>query len=216
MKSFLSKALTENGHHFSPMIEQHILAYLDLLTQWNRVFNLTAIRDPNEMVMRHIVDSLSIKKYLHGDRVIDVGSGAGLPGIPLALAEPQKEFVLLDSSQKKTRFLTQAVYELSLKNVTVVHARAECFHPAQGFDSIITRALASLKDMLLATRHLLNEQGQFLAMKGVYPLEEIKDIPDEFTLLSVHELKLQGLDAKRHLVCIKVKGALRGENNRDR
>ena len=203
MKSFLSQALVDNGYHFKESITQQFSAYLELLHHWNRVFNLTAIRNPNDGVLLHIIDSLSIRDYLHGAQIIDVGSGAGLPGIPLALTCPDKQFVLLDSSHKKTRFLTQVVHELNLQNVTVVHARSESFHPPQGFDSIITRAFASLRVMLLATEHLLNEQGQFLAMKGSYPGRELNEIPKEFTVLAVHKLKLHGLDVERHLVCIK-------------
>lgn len=186
----------------APAIQDKLICYIELLTKWNKVFNLTAIRDPEDMVVLHILDSLAIVPYLHGHRIIDIGSGAGLPGIPLCLVSPDKEFVLLDSNSKKTRFLTQVVLELGIKNVTVEHARCEKFRPAHCFDSIMTRAFASLKEMLEMTEHLLSEQGQFLAMKGIYPEAEIKAIPAQFKLRAVHRLVVEGLEAERHLVCI--------------
>lgn len=203
MTDLLQKALIANGYHFSLDIHTKLLAYLDLMKKWNRVYNLTAIIDPHDMVYLHILDSLAINRYLHGNRIIDVGTGAGLPGIPLALLNPEKSFVLLDSNSKKTRFLTQVVLELKLSNVEVVHARCEDFHPEQSFDSVVSRAFASIRVMLTTTSHLLNDQGQFLAMKGVYPEKELRDIPEGFSLVGVHTLKIKGLDAERCLVCLR-------------
>jgi 16S rRNA (guanine527-N7)-methyltransferase len=202
LNKVLEQALSDNQFDISQTIQDQLIDYLDLLQQWNQVFNLTAIRDPHEMVWLHILDSLAIRAYLHGDRIIDVGTGAGLPGIPLALTCPDKQFVLLDSNHKKTRFLNQVVYELGLKNVTVVHSRCESFAPEHCFDSIVTRAFATIESMLTATQHVLCEQGQFLAMKGLYPEAEIKAIPEKFTLLAAHRLDINGLDAERHLICI--------------
>jgi 16S rRNA (guanine527-N7)-methyltransferase len=199
---FLHHALLENKYSLSANIEEQLIHYLDLLTRWNKVVNLTSIRDPEKMVMLHLLDSLSINPYLHGTRIIDVGSGAGLPGIPLALLQPEKNFVLIDSNSKKIRFLKQIVYELRLANVEVIHSRCEDLHPQELFDSILSRAFASLRVMLEATYHLANKQGQFLAMKGVYPEQEIGEIPQKFTLLAVHKLIIKGLDAERHLVCL--------------
>jgi 16S rRNA (guanine527-N7)-methyltransferase len=184
-------------------INTEIEHYLSLLQQWNRVYNLTAIRDPEDMMLLHIEDSLAVNSYLHGNRIIDVGSGGGLPGIPLALSNPDKHFTLLDSNSKKTRFLTQVVLELKLKNVEVIHSRCEDFHPAIGFDSIISRAFASLQVMLTTTQHLLGKDGQFLAMKGIFPEQEMKEIPPGFTVLGVHRLQIKGLEAERCLVCVK-------------
>lgn len=202
MKTILSQALLDNGYTIAPDIQAHLLRYLELLSQWNNVFNLTAIRDPKEMVMLHILDSLSVAPYLHGSRLLDVGTGAGLPGIPLALLHPEKQFVLLDSNSKKTRFLTQVLATLPIKNVEVVHARCEEFKPDVCFDSIISRAFASIQVMLDTTQHLVCADGQFLAMKGVYPTEEIAAIPIGYQLIAVHPLNVKGINAARHLVCI--------------
>jgi 16S rRNA (guanine527-N7)-methyltransferase len=202
LEKVLEIALHENGYHFSADIQNQLLRYLEMLEKWNRVFNLTAVRDSKEMVFRHILDSLSVNSFIRGKRIADVGTGAGLPGIPLALVNPDKEFILLDSNSKKTRFLTQLVFELKIPNVEVVHSRCEDYHPDKCFDSIISRAFASLKVMLATTQHLICKHGQFLAMKGVYPEHEIQDIPEGFTMLGVHTLKIKGLDAERCLVVI--------------
>ena len=202
LKTYLEEALRANEHDYSPEIVNKFIEYLELLQQWNKAFNLTAIRDPEKMVMLHILDSLSINPYLHGARIIDVGTGAGLPGIPLALVNPDRHFTLLDSNSKKTRFLTQVVADLKIPNVEVVHARCESFHPDKCFDSIISRAFASLKVMLATTQHLICKHGQFLAMKGIYPENEIAEIPEEFSMLAVHAIRIKGLDAERCLVAI--------------
>lgn len=205
VQKLLSEALTKNAYHFPETIEAKFVEYLALLDRWNQVFNLTAIRDPEDMVWLHILDSLSISPYLQGSRMIDVGTGAGLPGIPLALAHSDKQFVLLDSNSKKTRFLTQTLLALQIKNVEVVHARCEDFNPEVGFDSILSRAFSSIQVMLSKTQHLLAQDGRFLAMKGVYPAQEIKEIPAGFTLLESHKLKIKGLAAERHVICIEKK-----------
>jgi 16S rRNA (guanine527-N7)-methyltransferase len=202
-KTFLQQALFDNQLELSTETQDLLLAYLNLLEQWNRVHNLTAIRDPQEMVMLHLIDSLVVNRFLQGARMIDVGSGAGLPGIPLALVNPEKEFVLLDSNSKKTRFLNQVVLDLHLKNVKVEHARVENFHPEKCFDSVISRAFASLKDMLQATAHLVDVGGRFLAMKGVYPEDEIRQVSEDFRVMNVYALRINGMDVERHLVCIE-------------
>ena len=202
MKKYLHEILTNNNIILSDETETKLINYLDLLHQWNQVFNLTAIRDEEKSILLHILDSLSIHSYLHGSRILDVGSGAGLPGIPLALMFPDKQFVLLDSNNKKTRFLRQAMYELNLKNVEVVHARCEDFQDEKRFDTILARAFASIKVMLETSAHLLAQHGQFLLMKGIYPEAEIDEIPDKFKLLAVHKLKFNGWDAQRHLAVI--------------
>ena len=203
MKTFLHEALRANQYAFSAETEEKLSAYLDLLRKWNRVYNLTAIRDPKESVMLHILDSLSIRAYLHGERILDVGTGAGLPGIPLALTCLDKQFVLLDRNSKKTRFLTQVLCELGLKNIQVVHARVEEFKPEKKFDSILSRAFASIQVMLEATQHVLAEQGQFLAMKGAYPAAELATVSSSFEVIAVHKLVINGLAAERHLVCMQ-------------
>jgi len=203
VKDFLHASLVANQHVVSDETEEKLWAYLELLHKWNRVYNLTAIRHLKDSVLLHILDSLSIQPYLHGNYLLDAGSGAGLPGIPLALTNPDKHIVLLDSNSKKTRFLSQVMYELELKNIDVVQARAEDFKPEKKFDSILSRAFANIQVMLESTQHLLAEQGQFLAMKGVYPDMEIKMISSEFKIIAIHKLLIKGLDAERHLVCME-------------
>ncbi len=199
---FLHRMLSDNQYDLPVKIEEQLMHYLDLLARWNKVFNLTSICDPTKMILLHILDSLSIHPYVHGTRIIDVGTGAGLPGIPLALVQPEKQFVLIDSNNKKTRFLTHVVLELKLNNVEIIHSRCEDLHSEKLFDSILSRAFTSLRVMLETTQHLLNRQGVFLVMKGLYPEQEIRDIPQGFELLAVHKLAIQGLNAERHLVCL--------------
>lgn len=205
IEQLLPAALIDNGYSFSSTTQQQLIQYLHLLTRWNQVFNLTAIHEASDMVYLHILDSLSISPYLQGNFSIDIGTGAGLPGIPLALAHPDKRFVLLDSNSKKTRFLIQVIHELGIKNAEVVHARCEDFHHEARFDNIISRAFSSIAVMLANTQHLLSRDGQFLAMKGVYPAQEIEEMPTGFVLQGVHQLVIRGLAVERHVVCIRRK-----------
>lgn len=177
-----------------------LLAYLTLLAKWNKAYNLTAVREPEEMVTRHLLDSLSVNRYLHGDRILDVGTGPGLPGIPLALANPAKSFTLLDSLGKKTRFIQQVINSLELKNVTVIQSRVEDFQPEQGFTTVISRAFASLQDMVSHSLHCLDTSGQMLAMKGQFPQSELDELGNEVEIQSIEELEVPGLSAGRHLV----------------
>ncbi|MES2218751.1 MAG: 16S rRNA (guanine(527)-N(7))-methyltransferase RsmG [Pseudomonadota bacterium] len=199
----LSAALTANGYNFPPAVSERLLAYLQLLEKWNQVFNLTAINEIGEMIPLHILDSLAITPFLTGKRIIDVGTGAGLPGIPLALTQPDKEFFLLDSNGKKTRFLNQVKLELGIKNIEIITARAEDFTAPAPFDSIVSRAFSSIPVMLAVTQHLVAHDGQFIAMKGTFPQQEIEQIPADFRVLEVHKLSITGLSAQRHVVCIK-------------
>lgn len=203
MKAMFQRALKSNGITLSETQAEQLLVFLDQLLRWNKVFRLTAISDPDQAIWLHLIDSLVILPFLHGNRIVDVGSGGGLPGIPLAITCPNKEFVLLDSNGKKTRFLQQAVVDLKLANVTVIQSRVEIFHPALGFDSIMTRAFATLSLMLQQTKHLSRAGGQFLAMKGAYPEDELAALPADYSAVSVHRLSINGLDAERHLVCIQ-------------
>ena len=202
-------------NNFIPLLEKYLkntLAkeqidqmanYLSLMIKWNQVYNLTAIKDPKEMVIRHVLDSLVINDELKGSRVLDVGTGAGLPGIPLAIINSEKHFSLLDSNSKKTRFLTQVVIELNIKNVEVINSRVENYSTDQCFDTVLTRAFASIGDMLLQTRHLCCRNGIFLAMKGSYPEEELCNLPKGFSVKSVRSLTVPELNAQRHCVTIE-------------
>jgi 16S rRNA (guanine527-N7)-methyltransferase len=174
--------------------------YLALLERWNRAYNLTAVRDPARMVTRHLLDSLAVAPYLRGQRLIDVGTGAGLPGVPLAIAFPQLQFHLLDGNGKKTRFLFQVKTALGLDNMTIHHSRVESYHPDQLFDAVLSRAFASLADMVRCCRHLLASQGRFLALKGVYPEEELAGVEGLCDVCAVHPLEVPGLAEQRHLV----------------
>ena len=182
-----------------------LMDYLELLLKWNRAYNLTAVRDPLEMVTRHLLDSLAIAPHLSGQCFIDVGTGAGLPGVPMAILFPQREFHLLDSNGKKTRFLFQVKTALCLDNMTVHHARVESFKPSVRFDAVLSRAFASLQDMVAGCRHLLAPQGCFLAMKGAYPAAELETIAGQCEVQAVYPLDVPGLDEQRHLVAMTLK-----------
>lgn len=211
--NFFEDGLTQLGLHFSESQKRQIFDYIDLIIRWNRAYNLTSVRDPQDILVRHIFDSLAALPYLHGNRVLDVGSGAGLPGIPLAIANPDLNVTLIDSNGKKTRFLFQVVQALRLKNVQVVQARVEGFQKSnvlsevsryQKFETIISRAYTSLREMLYSTEHLCSNDGVFLAMKGVYPLTEIHEIPAEFKLDEVVKVDVPFLDGERHLIKIQM------------
>lgn len=191
-----------------------LIAFLALLAKWNRAFNLTAVRDPVDMVPRHLLDSLAAWPYLHGPRILDLGSGAGLPGMVLALVDPEREWVLLDSNAKKTRFLTQVVIELRPGNVEVVQARAEAYAPARPFTTVIARALAPLSTVFRLARPLCAAEGRILAMKGVYPEAELASFRH---VARVHRLQIPGLAGERHLVQIDLPspGAVESPSTRE-
>ena len=199
----LQHGLDELGLSVNDIIQSKLLGYVDLLHKWNRTYNLTAVRKPELMVTRHLLDSLVINPYVQAGRILDVGTGAGLPGIPLALIRPDDEFYLLDSNSKKTRFVTQAASELEINNVTVVKSRVEEFQPGLVFNTIMSRAFSSLSNMVTGTSHLLDSNGVLLAMKGVYPVAEVDNLPGGFELSDSIELKVPGLDAERHLLIIR-------------
>lgn len=188
--------------------EARLLAYLALLDKWNRVYNLTAVRDAERMVSHHLLDSLTAVPYFQGGRadsirVLDVGSGGGLPGIPLAIARPELQVTLIDSIAKKTAFLLQVKAELGLKNLHVVTGRVEDFRPEAGFDVITSRAFSDLKEFVTLTRHLLKPGGRWLAMKGLYPHEEIVSLPPGVKVSADYELLVPGLEASRHLIVLE-------------
>jgi 16S rRNA (guanine527-N7)-methyltransferase len=177
-----------------------LIAYLTLLERWNRAYNLTAVRNPDAMVVRHLLDSLSILPWLEGPRILDVGSGAGLPGVPLAIARPDCAFHLLDSNGKRTRFLTQVVADLRLANIHIVRSRVEDYQPAAPFNSVVSRAFATLADMAADAGRLCAPGGRLLAMKGVFPDDELARLPSGYAVVGVYPLQVPGLDAERHLV----------------
>ena len=181
-----------------------LIAYLQLLCQWNKAYNLTAVTEPMEMINLHLLDSLAILPYLKGRRFIDVGTGPGLPGIPLAIARPEADFTLLDSNGKRVRFLFQVRLALKLENVFEVHARAETYTEDRAFDGVISRAFSSLTDMVVKTGHLLEKSGSFYAMKGRYPEKELSELAKNYTVSACHHLDIPGVDGERHLVEISI------------
>ncbi|AWP24815.1 MAG: 16S rRNA (guanine(527)-N(7))-methyltransferase RsmG [Gammaproteobacteria bacterium] len=182
--------------------QARLLSYLETLARWNRVFNLTAIRDPEDMVARHILDSLTILPHLPAGRLLDIGSGAGLPGIPIAVLQPQRPVVLLDRSRKRMDFLTEVVARMALTQVVLAHGRVEDHVPEAPYAVITARAFASLDDIALAAGRLLAPGGIIAAMKGALPTEELASVAPPFTVQAVHALQVPGLAAKRHLVAL--------------
>lgn len=187
-----------NLPHTAEQTEQ-LLAFIKLIAKWNKAYNLTAVRNNEDMARLHILDSLAILPHIEGKRVIDIGTGAGLPGIPLAIFMPEVEFVLLDSNAKKTRFVQQVILELKLKNVSVLHTRVEDYQPELGFDTVTMRAFASLPDIMKLTAHLLSADGVLLAMKGQIPEAELAEIDAQTTLIKIN---VPEVEAERCLVRI--------------
>ena len=197
LRKQLEIGLRAMGLHVPAPVQQQLIRFLLLLHRWNQSYNLTAIRDPVEMVSKHLLDSLAVMPYIEGESVLDAGSGAGLPGIPLALTLPHRRFVLLDCNGKKTRFLTQARIELGLENVEIVNLRVEDYQPGLYFDVIIARAWAGAAEILEKTAHLQRPGTQILVMQGKL------DVPEQmpgYELLESHSLEIYGLDAARHLL----------------
>ncbi len=181
-----------------------LIAYLALLARWNQAYNLTAVRDPLEMVGRHLLDSLSVGPYLFGDSVLDLGSGAGLPGIPLALLYPDRRFWLLDANGKKTRFIRQALMNLGLTNCEAVQARMESYRPARKFATIVARAVASLSELRALGEPLLDRPGRLLLMKGRTPEAEMEDLTPRPDALMVHRLEVPFVVGERHLIEVRM------------
>lgn len=191
------------GLSFSDDVFTALDVYLQLLIKWNASFNLSGISNPDEMVSKHLLDSLAISPFITGKLIADIGTGAGLPGIPLAIANPDKHFILVDSNGKKTRFLFQAKLALKLSNITIENSRIEHYQSNQQIDIVMSRAFASLSDMVDKSAHLLAEDGFLLAMKGRYPEQEIDQLTDGFVVAKVDKLQIPGEDGERHLVEIR-------------
>jgi 16S rRNA (guanine527-N7)-methyltransferase len=197
----LAAGLATLGIDLPGAAQLQLLAFRDLLLKWNKTYNLTALRDPDQAISHHLLDSLAILPHVGAGALLDVGSGGGLPGIPLAIARPELAVSMVDTVQKKTTFLQQAVIELALKNVTVHHARVEAM-PGQ-YAQISSRAFAELGLFVSLTRHLLAPGGRWLAMKGVRPDEEIQALPADVTVEAIIPLTVPGLAAERHLIILK-------------
>lgn len=203
MLNKLSRLLDEAGISLTDHQKNQLVAYVDMLHKWNKAYNLTSVRDPNDMLVRHILDSIVVAPSLQGERFIDVGTGPGLPGIPLSIVRPDAHFTLLDSLGKRVRFLRQVQHELGLTNITPVQSRVEEFPAEPPFDGVISRAFASLTDMVSWCHHLPGEAGRFYALKGQLPEDEIAQLPAAFSVESVVELRVPQLEGERHLVIIK-------------
>ena len=206
----LADGIKQQSLNITEEQQQKLIQFVALLSKWNKVYNLTSIRNKKEMVTLHLLDSLIVLPFFDGAKaspiksVLDVGTGGGIPGIPLAICLPNIEFVLLDARAKKIRFIQTAIAQLGLKNVTAIHARVEDYNGPEGkkFDRIISRAFASLEDMLNYCQHVCQPDGRFLAMKGQILEEEIAQLPEGFKIDELNELKVPGLNAQRHLVQI--------------
>lgn len=212
LTELLKKALIDNQHLLSNEKISQLVTYLELLNKWNKTHNLTAIKNPEEQVYKHLIDSLSVAVEISGESILDVGTGPGLPGIPLSIYFPEKKFVLVDCSLKRVNFLKHVIRSLKLKNTSAFHQRIEQSLPNDfsssshnfdsGFEIIISRAFSSIESFINTSGHLLAPNGKLIAMKGVYPNEELTQIPQDFCIESVRELTIIGLQAERHCVNI--------------
>jgi 16S rRNA (guanine527-N7)-methyltransferase len=205
-RDLLREGARELGIESSPPEIEALIRLVDELEAGNAQFNLTAIRDRPGMLCKHLLDSLSLQPFLLGSRIADVGTGAGFPGLPLAIVNPQRHFALIEATGKKARFVVQTAQRVGLANVEVVNERAERYRPPALFDTVIARALASLADFVAYAGHLCAPDGRLLAMKGKRPDDEISALPKSFRVLAVHRLRVPGLDGERHLVEISRAG----------
>lgn len=200
LRPMLMSSLEALGLDLSVEQIDKLMSYLTLLQKWNKVYNLTAIRDPKEMLIKHLLDSLAVVPHIEGKRIIDVGTGGGVPGIPLAICFPEKQIDLLDSNSKKTRFLIQAKAELDLKNTQVIHCRVEEYNPESLYDGVISRAFAAMEDMLHWTNHLIPNEGVWWAMKAQKDFEDLSKLPGLVKIEKVIELEIPHLHAERMLI----------------
>ncbi|KYK91821.1 16S rRNA methyltransferase, partial [Aggregatibacter actinomycetemcomitans serotype d str. SA3733] len=200
MKTKLDSLLAQAKIQPNDQQKQQLIDLVNLLNKWNKAYNLTSVRDPQDMLVKHILDSLVVSPYLQGDRFIDVGTGPGLPGLPLAIINPDKQFVLLDSLGKRISFIRNAVRKLGITNVKPVLSRVEEYQPEEKFDGVLSRAFASLKDMVEWCRHLPKPDGMFYALKGIYQQEEAQNLSDQFQIENVISLEVPTLIGERHLI----------------
>lgn len=202
LKQQLVHYLAKANINITEQQQQQLVGFVAMLNKWNKAYNLTSVRDPMQMLVRHVMDSIVVSKHLDGKRFIDVGTGPGLPGLPLAIINPDKEFVLLDSLGKRIRFQKQVQFELGIHNVTSVESRVEAYQDEQGFDGVLSRAFASVQDMLNWCHHLPKHDGVFYALKGQLADDEMAKIADGFKLLEIIDLQVPALDEQRHLLKI--------------
>ena len=201
--SQLDDLIKQTDLNVSQRQRQQLVGYVEMLHKWNKAYNLTSVREPHEMLIKHIMDSIIVSEHLQGERFIDVGTGPGLPGIPLAIMNPEKTFVLLDSLGKRIRFIKQVLHELKIDNVTPVQSRVEQYQPEEKFDAVLSRAFASITDMVEWCRHLpKSPQGLFLALKGQLPRDEIEQLPKWCTVIDTKVLHVPQLEGERHLVTL--------------
>ncbi|CAA0104344.1 Ribosomal RNA small subunit methyltransferase G [Zhongshania aliphaticivorans] len=202
LKNRLLAGIADLDINVSDAQSELLISYLNLLQKWNKAYNLTAIRDPAMMVSKHLLDSLSIAPYINAMRYLDVGTGAGLPGIPLAILYPEKHFSLLDSNGKKTRFLIEVRQQLKLENVSVHTERVELFTPESAYDGVLSRAFASLQDMVTGCEKHLLPGGKLYAMKGIFPETELSQVPKHFIVEHSYSLSVPNVDEERHLLVL--------------
>lgn len=206
LKEQLRNGTAQMGLDLSTAQQLLLLEYLSMLKKWNNTYNLTALRDEQKMLSHHLLDSLTLLPYIENAKTLmDVGSGGGMPGIPTAICRPDLQITLSDSNTKKTSFLQQAIIELDLKNVTVASGRVEALHDKK-VDVVTSRAFAELGDFITLTKHLLNENGYWAAMKGIYPYEELENVPDFVEVYQIDTLSVPTLNAERHMVLMRPKG----------
>jgi 16S rRNA (guanine527-N7)-methyltransferase len=198
----LAQGLAAQGIDLPLAAQEKLLAYVAVLYKWNKTYSLTAMREQDKAISHHLLDSLAVLPFVPEGSLLDVGSGGGMPGIPLAIARPDLRVTLLDSNSKKAAFLRQAAIELALTNISVHCGRVEQYHPSVGFSAIVSRAFSELADFVGLSRHLLQADGRWLAMKGSWPQDEIARLPAEVQVEAVHRLLVRGVEGERHLVVL--------------
>ncbi len=206
LRAKLDELIAQTDLEVSERQRDQLVGYVEMLNKWNKAYNLTSVRDPQEMLVKHIMDSIIVSTHLHGERFIDVGTGPGLPGIPLSIMNPDKSFVLLDSLGKRIRFIKQVLHELKIENVTPLQSRVEEYQPEDKFDGVLSRAFASMTDMVEWCHHLpKNGSGHFLALKGQLPQGEIEQLPEWCSVTDIKALNVPQLEGERHLVILSRK-----------
>ncbi|MCG9584672.1 16S rRNA (guanine(527)-N(7))-methyltransferase RsmG [Vibrio tubiashii] len=206
LRTQLDELIAQTDLEVSPRQREQLVGYVEMLNKWNKAYNLTSVRDPQEMLVKHIMDSIIVSTHLQGERFIDVGTGPGLPGIPLSIMNSDKAFVLLDSLGKRIRFIKQVLHELKIENVTPIQSRVEEYQPEDKFDGVLSRAFASMTDMVEWCHHLPKSQGgHFLALKGQLPQDEIEQLPEWCSVTDVKALNVPQLEGERHLVILSRK-----------